>query len=685
MLRNLRSVLRSAHSVSTPNSKRQLVNAIGAAANPRLHATLFNNNLLTNTILSRHYANEGGSAEAEAVTGPQKPNDIIGIDFGTTNTCVAIFEAQGAKVLENAEGARVTPSFVAYKEDGEQLIGSTAKRQAITNPKNTVFATKRIIGRKFADPAVQEWIKKAPYTIVEDENGDAVIELGIGKKETPSQIASAILAKMKEIAESHLGRKVTKAVVTVPAYFTDAQKAATKEAGKLAGLNIPRMITEPVAAALGYALDKSEAKNRKIFFYHMGGGTFDVAILELNGGVLEVKATGGDPYLGGDNFDEELMSYLQFTFKRKEKMNLTDPSSLQRLREAVEKAKIELTNSLQSEINLPFITADETGPKHLIETVSRSRFESLVDGLIMRTLEPCQKVLADANVKLEEITDVILSGGMTRMPRVQDNVKRFFNKEPLKSINPDEIIAMGAAIQASVLVGEAEKVILLDITPLSLGIEHYDGSFLRMIPKGVKMPFKKRILLSNIVNNQTKATINVYIGERELASANKLLTQLQFPQLFPMPRGASKIEFTMEIEKSGKINLTARNHSNNKQLYLTLDKFGGLTGDEIEAMLEDAKASVEADRKQLDYIRSKISAKSTIAQANTLVQELPPRQAALFAFEVSVVEKEKLAMQEVLAQENSKLEEILAAEERLKKAMAELTRNVDMIFGQYNL
>src|SRR4051812_25632131 len=475
----------------------------------------------------------------------QEMAKVIGIDLGTTNSCVAVMDGKDAKVIENAEGARTTPSIVAFTSDGERLVGQPAKRQAVTNPENTIFAVKRLIGRRYDDPITEKDMKLVPYKIVKGDNGDAWVEAG-GKKQSPSQISAMILQKMKETAEAYLGEKVEKAVITVPAYFNDAQRQATKDAGRIAGLEVLRIINEPTAAALAYGLDKKDGKT--IAVYDLGGGTFDISVLEIGDGVFEVKSTNGDTFLGGEDFDMRLVEYLAAEFKKEQGIDLkTDKLALQRLKEAAEKAKIELSSSAQTEINLPFITADQTGPKHLTMKLTRAKFESLVDDFVQRTIEPCKAALKDAGLKAAEIDEVVLVGGMTRMPKIQEVVKQFFGKEPHKGVNPDEVVAIGAAIQAGVLQGDVKDVLLLDVTPLSLGIETLGGVFTRIIDRNTTIPTKKSQVFSTAEDSQNAVTIRVFQGEREMAADNKMLGQFDLMGIPPAPRGMPQIEVTFDI------------------------------------------------------------------------------------------------------------------------------------------
>ncbi|QBK31832.1 molecular chaperone DnaK [Roseitalea porphyridii] len=535
---------------------------------------------------------------------------VIGIDLGTTNSCVAVMDGKDAKVIENAEGARTTPSMVAFTDDGERLVGQPAKRQAVTNPENTLFAVKRLIGRRYSDPTVDKDKSMVPYKIVEGNNGDAWVEAG-GDKRSPAEISAMVLQKMKETAEGYLGEKVEKAVITVPAYFNDAQRQATKDAGKIAGLDVLRIINEPTAAALAYGLEKKDG--RTIAVYDLGGGTFDVSILEIGDGVFEVKSTNGDTFLGGEDFDLRLVDYLADEFKKDQGIDLkNDKLALQRLKEAAEKAKIELSSSAQTEINLPFITADASGPKHLTMKLTRSKFESLVDDLVKRTVKPMEAALKDAGIRAGEIDEVVLVGGMTRMPKVQETVKNFFGKEPHKGVNPDEVVAMGAAIQAGVLQGDVKDVLLLDVTPLSLGIETLGGVFTRLIDRNTTIPTKKGQVFSTAEDNQSAVTIRVFQGEREMAADNKLLGQFDLVGIPPAPRGVPQIEVTFDIDANGIVNVRAQDKGTGKEHEIRIQASGGLSDDEIEKMVKDAEANAEADKKRREAVEARNQAESLI-------------------------------------------------------------------------
>ncbi|MDN3277169.1 molecular chaperone DnaK [Frankia sp. RB7] len=544
---------------------------------------------------------------------------VIGIDLGTTNSCVAVMDGKNAKVIENSEGMRTTPSIVAVTDDGERLVGQPAKRQAVTNPERTFFAVKRLIGRRYDDPMVEKDKKLVPYKIVKASNGDAWVEAD-GQTYSPSQVSAFILQKMKETAEAHLGQKVDQAVITVPAYFNDAQRQATKDAGKIAGLEVLRIINEPTAAALAYGLDKT--KTGTIAVYDLGGGTFDISILEIGDGVFEVKSTNGDTFLGGEDFDMRLVGYLADEFQKEQGINLrNDKLALQRLKEAAEKAKIELSSTTQTEINLPFITADQTGPKHLTMKLTRAKFEALVDDLVQKTVEPCRKAIKDAGLTAGEIGEVVLVGGMSRMPKVQEVVKQLFGKEPHKGVNPDEVVAIGAAIQAGVLQGDVKDVLLLDVTPLSLGIETLGGVFTRIIDRNTTIPTKKSQVFSTAEDSQNAVTIRVFQGEREMAADNKMLGQFDLMGIPPAPRGMPQIEVTFDIDANGIVNVSAKDKATAKEQQIRIQASGGLSEADIDKMVKDAEANAVADKQRREAVDAKNHADALVHSTEKALAE----------------------------------------------------------------
>lgn len=630
----------------------------------RTFGSVTNQRVITEDVLSRNGFLKSRFYSSEAVRGA-----VCGIDLGTTNSCVAVMEGKTPKVLENAEGSRTTPSVVAFTAEGERLVGTPAKRQAVTNPENTLYATKRYIGRRFDDPEIKKDVKNMSFKIVRASNGDAWFEAN-GQMYSPSQVGAFVLMKMKETAENYLGTTVKNAVITVPAYFNDSQRQATKDAGQIAGLNVLRVINEPTAAALAYGMDKSEDKI--IAVYDLGGGTFDISILEIQKGVFEVKATNGDTYLGGEDFDNTLLKYLITEFKRESGVDLSkDNMALQRLREAAEKAKIELSASVQTDINLPYITVDASGPKHLAMKLTRAKFESLVSDLIQRTVEPCKKCLRDADISKSDIGDILLVGGMTRMPKVQSLVSEIFGRAPSKAVNPDEAVAVGAAIQGGVLSGDVKDVLLLDVTPLSLGIETLGGVFTKLIPRNTTIPTKKSQVFSTAADGQTQVEIKVHQGEREMAADNKLLGQFQLVGIPPAPRGVPQIEVTFDIDANGIVNVSARDKGTGREQQIVIQSSGGLSKDEIENMVREAEKFADSDRQRKDLTEAVNQAEGIIHDTETKMEEFKDQ---LPAVETGKLKEEISKVREVLARKDSE------TAESIRQAYSELQQKSLKLF-----